>query len=155
MLCSTCRRSLLSRLPFALRTSPSSSSRSVATVPTTQNAPPSQPPPSSPEPNAPPPAISSSTPGISQPLSTPTLSSTSTAKPQPGKEIPNATKLVGSVPGGTPLYGVAYLKAKPTVLAMEDDAYPKWLWGLTDEGKKSAGGDAVPDLAGKFSCPLV
>jgi large subunit ribosomal protein L54 len=78
------------------------------------------------------------------------LASTATAKPQPGKELPKPTKLVGLIPGGAPLLGVAYLKAKPAVLAMEDDAYPEWLWGLTDEGKKSAVGGDAADL----SCTL-
>jgi large subunit ribosomal protein L54 len=155
MLCTSCRRTLLLRLPSTLRPSPSPLSRSVATVPATPSAPPSQPPPSVTNPNIPPPALSSSTPGTSQPLSTPTLPLTSTAKPQPGKEPPKPTKLAGSIPGGAPLFGVAYLKAKPTVLAMEDDAYPDWLWGLVDEGKKSTttagggGGDAV-DLSCKL-----
>ena len=147
MLCNSCRRTLLRRLPSTLCPSPSSLSRSVATVPASPSAPPSQPPPSATNPSTSLPALSSSTPGISQPLSTPTLPSASTAKPQPGKEPPNPTKLAGSIPGGAPLFGVAYLKAKPTVLAMEDDAYPDWLWGLADEGKKSpsvgGGGDAV------------
>lgn len=153
MLCTSCRRTLLLRLSSTLRPSPSPLSRSVATVPATPSVPPSQPPPSATNPNIPPPALSSSTPGISQPPSTPTLPPTSTAKPQPGKEPPKPTKLVGSIPGGAPLFGVAYLKAKPTVLAMEDDAYPDWLWGLVDEGKKSTaaagGGDAVD-----ISCKL-
>ena len=41
------------------------------------------------------------------------------------------------------LHGVGYLKAKPVVLAKEDDEYPEWLWGLLD-GEKGAGreGDA-------------
>lgn len=155
MLCTSCRRTLLLRLPSTLRPSPSPLSRTVTTVPATQPTPPSQPPASTTNPNIPPPALSSSTPGISQPLSTPTLPSASTAKIQPGKEVPKPTKLVGSIPGGAPLFGVAYLKAKPTVLAMEDDAYPDWLWGLVDEGKKStttaaaSGGDAV-DLSCKL-----
>jgi hypothetical protein len=78
------------------------------------------------------------------------LPSTSAAKPQPGKELAKPTTLQGSVPGGAPLFGVAYLKAKPTVLAMEDDAYPEWLWGLLDERKKSAVSGDAADL----SCTL-
>jgi hypothetical protein len=156
MLCTSCRRTLFLRLPSTLHPSPPSLSRSVATVPATPSAPPSQPPPSAINPDTPPPTLSSSPPGSSQPLSKPTLTLplNSTAKPQPGKEPTKPTKLVGSIPGGAPLFGVAYLKAKPTVLAMEDDAYPDWLWGLVDEGKKSAtsgggGGDAV-DLSCKL-----
>ena len=83
------------------------------------------------------------------------LPSTSTAKSQPGKALPKPIKLVGSVPGGAPLNGVAYLKAKPTVLAMEDDAYPEWLWGLIDEAKKSTADGDAPDLACKlFFCQI-
>jgi Mitochondrial ribosomal protein L37 len=156
MLCTSCRRTLLLRLPSTLHPSPPLLSRSAATVPATPSAPPSQPPPSAINLDTPPPTLSSSPPGSSQPLSKPTvtLPLNSTAKPQPGKEPTKPTKLVGSIPGGAPLFGVAYLKAKPTVLAMEDDAYPDWLWGLVDEGKKSAssgggGGDAV-DLSCKL-----
>jgi Mitochondrial ribosomal protein L37 len=59
-------------------------------------------------------------------------------------------KLQGSIPGGTPFFGLAYLKANPNVLAMEDDAYPEWLWGLLDEGKNAAVSGEAADL----SCAL-
>lgn len=39
------------------------------------------------------------------------------------------------------------MKAKPTVLAMEDNAYPEWLWGLVSEGKKSGTGESAADLS--------
>lgn len=45
------------------------------------------------------------------------------------------------------MIGVAYLKAKPTVLAMEDDEYPDWLWGLVSEGKKSVTGESAADIS--------
>lgn len=43
--------------------------------------------------------------------------------------------------------GLGYLKAKPTVLAKEDDEYPEWLWGILDEGK--VGGGEKVDLSCK------
>jgi large subunit ribosomal protein L54 len=60
---------------------------------------------------------------------------------------------MGSIPGGTPLYGLGYLKSKPTVLAKEDDEYPDWLWTLLDPapGTVSKDGKSAADLAGKLS----
>jgi len=59
-------------------------------------------------------------------------------------------KLVGSIPGGSPLHGVSYLKNRPTVLAKEDDEYPPWLWTLLDAGNKGGirGGNSGVDLKG-------
>lgn len=153
MLCSSCRRSLLARLPHTFHPSPSS--RLVSTIPTTSSAPPSQPPPATIDRTSKPPALSSSVPGISQPFSTPMLPSTSSAKPSSnGKELPKPTKLSGSIPGGAPLLGLGYLKAKPSVLAMEDDAYPEWLWGLVNERKKTAlTGETAADLSGLIPPP--
>jgi len=134
MLCTSCRRTLLSRLS-SCRTQ----IRTVATVPSTPNAAPSQPPPSTtPSTSARTPAQSSSVPGVSQPLSTPFFPSTSTAK-LPPKPTSKASKLRGSIPGGGELKGIAYLKNKPSVLAKEDDEYPSWLWSLLDESKLGTG----------------
>jgi large subunit ribosomal protein L54 len=61
-------------------------------------------------------------------------------------------KLVGSIPGGTPLQGLGYLKAKPIVLAKEDDEYPEWLWTLLDAGPGAKGKEgrmSAADFAGK------
>jgi len=44
------------------------------------------------------------------------------------------------------LKGLGYTKAKPHVLAMEDDEYPEWLWTLLDSNRLGAVGEKV-DLA--------
>ena len=46
--------------------------------------------------------------------------------------------VVSSVPAGTLLKGLGYLKGKDPPIAKEDHEYPKWLWGLLDEGKEKA-----------------
>jgi large subunit ribosomal protein L54 len=59
-------------------------------------------------------------------------------------------KTRSSVPGGKELRGLGYTKAKPKVLAMEDDAYPEWLWTLLDEKRPGAMAEKV-DLAGTIT----
>ncbi len=56
---------------------------------------------------------------------------------------------MGSIPGGAILQGIAYLKAKAQVYAMEDDQYPDWLWSLADSAKtkNSLTGEAAVDLS--------
>lgn len=76
--------------------------------------------------------------------------------PSPSASSTPEPSVVSSVPAGTPLKGLGYLKGKDPPLAKEDHEYPQWLWGLLDEGKKSRkkdGGDeqgdsyCKPDLA--------
>lgn len=156
MICSSCRRRLLSGfLSRARSTQPHI--RHTSTAPSTLPAPRQptadiafQPTKTSPS------ATSSNTPGFSQPLSTPMLGSTASAS-RPGKAKPEKEqKLMGSIPGGTPLHGLGYLKAKPTVLAMEDDEYPDWLWTLLDPapGASSKEGLSNADVAGKQLSPV-
>jgi Mitochondrial ribosomal protein L37 len=155
MICSSCRRTILSRLPsrvgrtFQLRhtssapsTSPSPRQPSSDVTFKTSKTSPS--------------AISSNSPGISQPLVTPMLPSTSSAssaskpkQPTPAKQ----QKMVSSIPGGTPLNGLGYLQANPTVLAKEDDEYPEWLWTLLEpeSGAASKGFKSATDIAGRPS----
>jgi hypothetical protein len=55
---------------------------------------------------------------------------------------------------GTPLKGLGFVKNKPEPLALEDDAYPEWLWRVLD--KKAGGEDAVGgegDMFCKFFPP--
>lgn len=40
-----------------------------------------------------------------------------------------------SVPKGTVLKGIQYLKDKPEPVALDDSEYPDWLWDLLDEKK--------------------
>jgi large subunit ribosomal protein L54 len=149
MICSSCRRTLLSRLPN--RVCSTSKVRYNSGAPST-----------SPSPRQPsgiglesskttPSAIASNTPGISQPLSTSMLPSTSSAsRPNPPKARKKQT-LVGSIPGGMPLNGLGYLQAHPTILAKEDDEYPDWLWTLLapEPGAASKGVKSAADIAGR------
>lgn len=78
-------------------------------------------------------------------------STASASRPNQSKPA-KPQKLMGSIPGGTPLHGLGYLKAKPTVLAKEDDEYPDWLWTLLapESGAKSKDGMSAADVAGKL-----
>ena len=140
-LCLSCRRSLLSRLHSSLRHSQSQFQLRLQSTTGTASAGPSL--------DQGPPAISSSSPSTSQPFSTPHLAPASTARAAPPlkKTTPKIPKIQGSIPGGQELKGLGYLKAKPTVLAKEDDEYPEWLWGILDEGK--VGGGEKVDLSCK------
>ena len=44
---------------------------------------------------------------------------------------------MSSVPAGTPLKGLGYIKGKEAPIAKEDHEYPDWLWGLLDFQKTS------------------
>ncbi|KAF7509491.1 hypothetical protein GJ744_007891 [Endocarpon pusillum] len=148
MICSSCRRRLLSRLPGRVNSTPPI--RYTSTTPSTSPSP-RQPPPDIAVPTAKttPSAISSNSPGISQPLSTPMLPSTSSAS-RPNQAKPSKQQqLVGSIPGGAPLQGLGYLKAKPIILAKEDDEYPDWLWTLLEPeaGAATKGEKSAADIA--------
>lgn len=85
------------------------------------------------------PALSSIKPIASQPLSTPHIAPSSTTKPVAAKDARKVRKLQGSIPGGEELRGIGYLKAKPKIMAKEDDEYPDWLWTLLDEPRTTMG----------------
>ncbi|KIW22569.1 uncharacterized protein PV07_10854 [Cladophialophora immunda] len=146
MICSSCRQAFLSRirsLSFNTNISISSTTglRYASTVPATPHAAP-VPAPAAISIEAPNATQSSNTPGISQPLSE-QHTSTSTAKtsgPPSTKDSKSPVKPKSSIPGGKELRGLGYTKAKPKVLAMEDDEYPEWLWKLLDQ--KRLGTDA-------------
>lgn len=151
-ICASCRRALLARLS----TRTTSSIRYASTVPSTSNAPPSNPPQPFAIPNTP--ALSSIKPIESQPLSTPHVAPSSVTK-SAAKDARKSRKLDGSIPGGEELRGLGYLKAKPRILAKEDDVYPDWLWTLLEEPKTAMGTPKV-DLSGKYTpvpnrlCPI-
>ncbi|KAB8237076.1 hypothetical protein ETB97_006606 [Aspergillus alliaceus] len=80
-------------------------------------------------------AISSATPGVSQPLSTPEEVHID-APTKPTKAA--AERPPSSCPAGTKLNGLNYFKNKPDVVALEDSEYPEWLWSLLDDAKKQS-----------------
>ncbi|KAJ5930607.1 Ribosomal protein L37 mitochondrial [Penicillium verhagenii] len=77
-------------------------------------------------------AISSATPGISQPLSTPDAVHIDGTATKPVVERPPS-----SCPAGTKMNGLNYFKNKPEILAKEDSEYPDWLWDLLGDSSKS------------------
>lgn len=153
-LCVSCRRALITTLRGSyVRASPF---RTAATVPPTSNAAPANPPPPTAQQSTP--AISSATPAASQPFSTPNISPQNTLKAAAAdlKKPAGNVKLQSSIPGGTELKGLNYIKGAPPLLAKEDDEYPEWLWTLlTPKSSAMDGQLGKGDLAGSSlpSCP--
>ncbi|KUL88350.1 hypothetical protein ZTR_04980 [Talaromyces verruculosus] len=173
MICQRCRTSLLSRIPIqqhAIRTPSSCISLAIhkpqarfASTDTPKT--PAMPPPPAPrQPGAAsisiPSAISSATPGVSQPLSTPTDGIQQPPKwVNPGKEAATAagagadavaaapTHEPSSCVAGTPLTGLNYMKGKPDIVALEDHEYPDWLWTLLDDSAKKSSDAGGVDVA--------
>ncbi|KAI9694612.1 MAG: hypothetical protein M1822_000228 [Bathelium mastoideum] len=63
------------------------------------------------------------------------------------------TRLIqSSVPAGTPLRGLNYLKGKSDPLAKEDEAYPAWLWDLLrDTSATGEAGDEGTEAGDQFA----
>lgn len=100
-------------------------------------------------------AVSSATPGVSQPLSTPT-----DGVPQPPAWVnpgkgPAAAAAAAAVSSrepssctpGTVLSGLNYIKNKPDIIALEDHEYPEWLWKLLDNKSKNKNKDGGVDVS--------
>jgi large subunit ribosomal protein L54 len=150
MICQRCRTTLLSRLHFqqyAIR-SPSSACLLTGQQNTrlyssdTPNIHAMPPPPAPRQQGSSsvsvPSAISSATPGVSQPLSTPTQAAHVDIKPSADASKsakPAVEREPSSCVAGTKLNGLNYMKNKPGVFALEDSEYPDWLWGLLDSSK--------------------
>ena len=105
-------------------------------------------------PESPPPATSTS---AAQPFSTPFTPSPaktpgipSSPSPTPGAAKKASARPPSSVPAGTPLRGLGYIKGQEGPLAKEDSEYPDWLWGLLDsksnESEEGKAGDAFGKL---------
>lgn len=113
-------------------------------------------PPPSPTPRQPatgdttaPSAVSSATPGVSQPLSTPGGVHTE-AHPEAATK-PAVERAPSSCPAGTKMNGLNYFKNKPDVFAKEDHEYPDWLWDLLgDSSKKSKTEKGGVDISSKW-----
>jgi len=43
--------------------------------------------------------------------------------------------VMSSVPAGTPLKGLNFIKGKNDPVAMEDSEYPEWLWRILEDKK--------------------
>lgn len=99
-----------------------------------------------------------SKPGVAQPFSAPL---TPAAKPEAPKssKASTAPAVVSSVPAGTVLKGLNFLKDKSDPVAMADEEYPAWLWKVLEgKGADAAGGVAAVDegdLFCKFSWAII
>ncbi|EPS26698.1 hypothetical protein PDE_01636 [Penicillium oxalicum 114-2] len=153
MICRSCRTTMLSRLnqthavswttstaarqmPVALRTQFRSYSDKAAHASVAALSP-------SPAPRQPtaggdttPSAISSATPGVSQPLSTPEGVHTDANPTAPAKPV--VERPPSSCPAGTKMNGLNYFKNKPDIVAKEDSEYPDWLWDLLGDASKQS-----------------
>lgn len=155
MICNRCVRAALryrtevsrtaervSRVPSRNISTTSPAAATLSPTSVTQSAPRQGPPSSSHNP----PAATST--GAAQPFSTPlTPSPANQDLPIPsGKHAPIVVK--SSVPAGTVLKGLNFIKGKQDPVALADSEYPSWLWGVLSEGeaKDAAGGADEGDL---------
>ncbi|KAK4545783.1 hypothetical protein LTR36_002737 [Oleoguttula mirabilis] len=85
------------------------------------------------------------TPGVAQPFSTP-------LSPKPSRQHTKAAAKLpqSSVPAGTVLKGLNFMKNKPDPVALEDSEYPDWLWGVLAKGEE-AGDSGVPSEGDLFA----
>lgn len=105
-----------------------------------------------PNPSTPPSATSSAAQPFSTPF-TPSPSKTPTIPPKTSSKS-HATAVKSSVPAGTPLKGLGYMKGQEPPMAKEDDEYPTWLWGLLENNPKGA--DAEGEAGDAFGeCQLL
>lgn len=67
-----------------------------------------------------------------------TATTTSSDVAPSGVNTPRAStslpRIPSAAPPGTPLTGINILKAGTDPIALADDAYPAWLWTLTENG---------------------
>lgn len=137
MICSQCRTSLFSRLPFSrIPSSTFQSSRyasSLISRPQQQRA------------------YSTPTPPTQAESDASTSADATVAATTTGAAAgSSAAKITSSVPAGTRLAGLNYFKNKPEVVAMEDSEYPDWLWDLLEDPnvKATKSGPGQAEVAG-------
>lgn len=76
---------------------------------------------------------------------------TSESVPQPAVSQQKADESPKScIPAGTALRGMGFMKNKEPPVAMEDNEYPEWLWGLLKTQK--VGQDGASDADGDIYC---
>ena len=96
-----------------------------------------------PQPNGLPTATSTS---IAQPFSSP---DTYTDLPTQSHQSKKPVVVPSSVPAGTVLKGLNFMKNKPDPVAMEDNEYPAWLWTVLAKSEESGSMDSAEgDLFG-------
>lgn len=91
-----------------------------------------------------------STPGVSQPFSTPLEPSPSNLKlPTQTKQTKTPLRITSSCPAGTVLKGLNFTKGATDPVAKKDDDYPAWLWNVlanpTNSSDAAAAGKAADE----------
>ncbi len=61
---------------------------------------------------------------------------------------PETSAIVSSCPPGTTLSGLNIFKDRADPVALPDEQYPKWLWTILEEGKKSVTGAILESTEG-------
>ena len=145
------RRKLFPRPPGRPQTGQANGTSRVSPQPRTSKASRSRPVRSRAASGAP---AATSKPGVAQPFSTPLTPAPTPILSKPTKAA--APRVQSSCPAGTVLKGLNFYKDKQDPVAMADEEYPAWLWGVLDKGKggAEAKGGAVDegDLYGEFFC---
>jgi len=145
-ICQRCRSSILTRLQHQTFTSSLGASQRIQFRNYSDGKPSVSAAPPPPKPRQPigdditiPSAISSATPGVSQPLSTPGGVHVDVDPTQPAKAAkPAVERPPSSCIPGTQMLGLNYFRNKADPIALEDNEYPEWLWSLLDSSKKEA-----------------
>lgn len=57
----------------------------------------------------------------------------------PPKQSASKPRVPSSVPAGTPLKGLNFLKTAQDPIAKEDHEYPEWLWGVLEKKSEDSG----------------
>ncbi|TLD26263.1 mitochondrial ribosomal protein subunit L37 [Venturia nashicola] len=70
-------------------------------------------------------------------------------KPNDPSKKTDSPTVLSSVPAGTPLKGLNFLKAKMDPVAMEDSEYPAWLWDILKPKTKAEDENLATDLYSK------
>lgn len=98
------------------------------------------------------PPAATSAPGVSQPFSAPLTPSAKNQDIPTGKTTAAPAVPKSSVPAGTVLKGLNFMKNKQDPVALEDAAYPDWLWGvLAAKEGASKEAEVEGDLFCRFS----
>ncbi|MBW0511993.1 hypothetical protein O181_051708 [Austropuccinia psidii MF-1] len=74
-------------------------------------------------------------------ISSPRLYSQS-SDPSKKLTIKSKTVPISSIPAGTPLKGLAYIKGEGDPIAKADDEYPNWLWALAEPNMGAGNSDS-------------
>lgn len=87
-----------------------------------------------------------------QPFSTPLTPAQGVADlPNPAESGKQAAKVQSSVPAGTVLKGLNFMKNKQDPVALADHEYPPWLWTVLNQ-RGDATSNAAGDVEGDLFC---